>query len=165
MVRHALELLERVLRLNGAKDDRLTDLLLPPDREGDHGWFVHVPRCFNDPLDIRLTERVLNGENKLTWTQGSWFAFKVGDTFYDTAQVRAEELWADSMQHLRFCITVLRAGDARPRDGESERSPGYVELEVHKPDAERKRLVLVGTFSMTQDQFVRLLITGEGAEW
>jgi hypothetical protein len=66
------------------RQGRLEFCLRDPGSEISPGWFMHVPRQFNDALDIRQTERVENGVKKTVWTQGGNFSFKPGDMIHDT---------------------------------------------------------------------------------
>lgn len=65
MSQEALNLLQRLTKGTPARQKRLTELLKPAKSEYAEGWFMCVPQCFNDSLDIRLTERVVNGRNTL----------------------------------------------------------------------------------------------------
>src|SRR4051794_1169574 len=81
----ALKLLNFLQQEWQTKQGRLTDLLCSPERESAHGWFMHVPSCFNDALDLRQTPRVNDaGETRMVWTQGPSFDFKTGDVLYDS---------------------------------------------------------------------------------
>ena len=84
MKQKALQLMEQLTRAS-AKEDRLTDLLRDPETDSTPDWFMQVPRCFNDALDIKQTPRKVGGKTVTVWTQGAGFAFKAGDMIYDTA--------------------------------------------------------------------------------
>lgn len=107
-------------------------------------WFMHVPKCFNAALDMQLLERRKNQIPFLMWTQGNNFGFSQGDIIYRnpyTGSSNAPLLQIDS------------ASSAGP--GESgKRSPGHVRFTWHFTGDDTTR-------EMTQDEFVRLLISGE----
>ena len=86
MKQESLNLLEQVTRGASKREDRLTDLLRDPESDTMADWFMHLPRCFNDALDIRQTSRQVDGKTVTVWTQGAGFAFKAGDIIYDTAR-------------------------------------------------------------------------------
>jgi len=156
----ALSVLEQVTRASGQKEDRLTETLRDPESDGTPGWFMHVPGCFNDALGIRQTPRKADGKTVTVWTQGAGFAFKAGDIIYDTA--RAYDEWAQAMRHIRLCVQVTRVADATGSQASVVRSPGTVVFDVLVPNADRTRLVHSTSQALTQDAFVRFLISGDG---
>jgi hypothetical protein len=128
----ALTTLDRLVTSGKSREQRLTTLIRSPD-EADIHWFMHVPTCFNDALDIRRTNRIFEPDNKNIWTQGSNFSFGPGDTIYDTP--RAYERWADALQHIRFCfkVSIAIAVTAAKRISEthtSPRVPGHVTFTI-----------------------------------
>ena len=60
MKQKTLEILDRMTRAGAAKEDRLTELLRDPEADATPGWFMHVPKCFDDALDIKQTTRVIS---------------------------------------------------------------------------------------------------------
>jgi len=130
-----------------------------PD-EADGDWFMHVPTSFNNALDIRRTVRV--GSSESVWTQGANFSFAIGDTIYDT--LRAYERWADALQHIRYCVTVSQATAVSPSTANAPRQPGYVGFNLSAPNASKTALTAIRAYAMTQDEFVRFLITGPQGE-
>lgn len=165
----SLEILERLLEVPAKRDERLTDLMRLPDSAVNAGWFMHVPRCFNDALDIKQTTRMLGNEPVSVWTQGPGFSFKPGDTIYDTA--RGYDEWSEALRHINVAVQVSGATDATSWQfvaGELEarleptRTSGMVAFRIFRPSADRTRLVQSSSHVLTQDAFVRLLITGEG---
>ena len=109
MEQKTLQLLERLTRASAKREDRLADLLRDPETDSTSDWFMHVPKCFNDALDIRQTLRKADGKTVTVWTQGGVFAFKVGDMIYDTA--RAYDEWAQALQHIKLCVQVRDTTD------------------------------------------------------
>ena len=76
MIQQALTILDDLIGVRRSRENRTTNLLKDPSTESGDGWYMCVPPCFNDALDIKRTERVENGRKVLVWTQGSWFSFK-----------------------------------------------------------------------------------------
>ena len=94
MISKALTILDDLIRDKPTREKRGTDLLKDPAAEATEGWYMCVPPCFNEALDIKRTERVEGKKKNLVWTQGSAFSFKQGDTVYDTAD--AYKVWAEA---------------------------------------------------------------------
>jgi hypothetical protein len=118
-----------------------------------------VPKCFNDALDIKKTARVENREEKLIWTQGSTFAFKVGDTIYDNESVYSLP-WQEAVHkiHLTIQITEIK-GDTTAIDKDAE-FLGRIVFQVLVPDVNMTRLDKIGEGSLSHNEFVRFLISG-----
>ena len=104
MIKETLNLLDDLVTQNITKNNRSTKLLKNPNSKTQKGWFIYVPPCFNDALDIKKTERV-GRENKLVWTQGSSFFFKRGDTLYDTPE--AYRIWSEALKSINYCFPEL----------------------------------------------------------
>lgn len=153
----ALRVLERLAQPSGKRGERLTDpdLLRDPEATGTPDWFIHVPPCFNDALDLQQSRRMLNKVEHSVWTQGARFSFKTGDVLYDTPM--AYESWTDGMPPLRRCIQVIAATDAS-----SPMDRGSVSFDLLTPAPAGQRLVRTSSHVLTQEDFVRFLITGEG---
>ena len=158
----AIDILDRLIRDRADKDDRLTDLLRDPEAETAPAWFMHVPTCFNDALDIKQTPRVLVRKTKpvLAWTQGREFSFKGGDVLYDTPS--GYQQWSEALRHILLCVQVSSAMDATSPPPPAERSAGTVAFHVLIPSRHRTRLTRSSNHILTQDAFIRFLISGEG---
>jgi hypothetical protein len=158
----ALELLDSITQHRTGRFERPTELLHDPEAEQSEGWFMHVPRCFNRALDIRRTPRVPepNCDPVMVWTQGREFTFEKGDTIYDTPN--AYLTWSKALQHIRLCLLVTSATGATSPPAPELRSAGSVAFEVLIPNNDKTRLVLSACHVLTQDAFIRLLISGEG---
>lgn len=117
---------------------------------------MHVPTCFNNALDIRRTVRV--GSPKPVWTQGANFSFAPGDTIYDTPH--GYQAWADALRHIRYCFHVSDATAVSPSTTGAARQPGSVTFTVSSPNEPRTALSQVRIYTVTQDEFVRFLISG-----
>src|SRR4051812_20610025 len=87
------------------KSGRGTELLIDPATGSDSNWFMHVPRCFCDALDIKLTSRVVDGRKSNVWTQGSEYSFKPGDTLYDTPQMN--QTWGEAIKHISVSLQIM----------------------------------------------------------
>lgn len=155
----ALRLLDVLARQSG-KEERSIDLLRGPDSGATPGWSFHVPTCFNDALDIRQTQRKVDGKSILTWTQGSNFGFNPGDVLYDTPQ--AYQQWSEAVSQIGLCIQVTAATPRSSGENGGTRTSGTVTFEVLKPTVDRKALAIESSHSLSQEAFVRFLITGSG---
>ena len=139
-----------------------TEELLRDPIEPSHDWFMYVDSRFNDALGIALTSKVTSDVKTDVWTQGSTFCFSAGDKLYDTPSAYGP--WEPSKIKRCFSITlatpvatgIRESGDGRIRP----RSSGYVEFDILVPNATGCALEKIGQRSMSQDQFVRLLIGG-----
>ena len=93
----------------------------------------------------------------LEWTQGSAFDFHAGYTIYSAPRVR-DIAWKDQATPISVSLQITKASPAVPESKDNPRNPGLVVFERrHIEDGWKK----AETFSMNQDDFVRLLITGE----
>jgi hypothetical protein len=163
MNKETLDILQRLSEGASMRQKRLPQLLKPAEAEYAEGWFMCVPKCFNDSLDIRLTERIVHGHAAVVWTQGSAFSFSEGDTLYDTRN--AYKVWSEALKSISLGVQVKRAIAAGAASGGSRRSPGSVAFEILKPDKRRSKLVGSGEYTMSQDAFVRFLIAGPSGEF
>ena len=158
MTEQALDILEHVIREKPGREKRTIRLLKDPAAETTDGWHMCVPSYFNDALDIRLTERKVNKKPTLVWTQGASFSFKVGDTLYDTLD--AYKSWSDALRTIDLCAQVKMGSNAGPVDSNSGRFDGLVKFSIFTPTQDRSRLVERSEHTMSQDDFVRFLISG-----
>ncbi|MHC5079699.1 MAG: hypothetical protein ACYTHN_11810 [Planctomycetota bacterium] len=161
MMDKSIEVLDRLLdqyRLK-KRPTRLKDLLRDPSGGRERNWQYFTPPCFNDALDIRLTDRVREGRKTPVWTQGGNFSFKVGDVLYDCPA--GYGAWENALQKIKGGVQVISARDVSPPTKEKERDPGQVTAVLLKPDKKRKSLVRDRQLILTQDEFVRFLILGK----
>lgn len=142
---------EENLKKRGRK--RLKTLLKNPESDHDENWYMAVPPCFNDALDIKWNYGIPNSG----WTQSGCFSFKDADTIYDSTRAYGE--WSEALKHTNFYIQIKTGIPAGQAEG-GTRFPGSVILEFYTPDANRTKIVKRGKHSMTQDDFVRFLISG-----
>jgi len=128
------------------------------------GWFIYVPSCFNDCLDISKTDRIIKDNNTQekknvkVWTQGSRFSFHSGCILYNTS--KAYQKWDYAIKQIKYCISIHNGISATPAIRHDERLPGIVEFSVLTPSSNKDRLEEIGKFNLTQDEFVRFLIKG-----
>ena len=110
--RKSLEILNLVksLRDNG---ERINDLLSDFKEGFAKGWGVAVSTSFLDALDIKQTDKVIDGKKNRVWTQGSTFSFSQGDILYDTPQ--AYERWETALQSISIAYQVLAGVPSRPQ--------------------------------------------------
>jgi hypothetical protein len=159
-----------------AKEKRHTECLKNPERihKDKDEWFIYVPSCFNDCLDIAKTGRVvktgclvldektqkMKPETKIekVWTQGSRFAFHRGCTLYDTP--KAYHRWGDAINEIKYCVSIHSGTNAEPAMNGKERIPGIVEFSILSPSTRTTSLKEIGSFTLTQDEFMSLLING-----
>ena len=160
-----------------ATDKRDTKCLKNPERthEDQDEWFIYVPSCFNDCLDIRKTDRVVKTgrlvldettqkmkpetRTQKVWTQGSRFAFHRGCTLYDTP--KAYHRWADAINQIKYCVSIHSATSAEPAKNEKHRIAGIVEFSILSPSTRTMTLKEIGAYTRTQDEFISFLINGD----
>lgn len=159
-----------------SRDNRQLKLLKSPE-ETNHEkneWFIYVPTYFNECLDISKTDRVVKTGRQIVdektgktkdekktikeWTQGSRFSFHRGCTLYDTPKAYQE--WSAAIRKTKYCISIEDSMDARPAMNFDDRFPGEVEFSVYTPSSKQDKLQEIGTFTLSQDEFVRFLIKG-----
>jgi len=162
MIEDALSILDDLIREKRSRENRTENLLKDPSTQCGDGWYMCVPSCFNDALDIKRTERVKSRKKRLVWTQGSWFSFKRGDTVYDTPD--AYKVWSEALKSINLCVQIKMASNAGPSDGASERFSGSVAFAILTPNKARSKLVERAEHTISQDDFVRFLIAGPWEE-
>jgi len=176
----ALQILTAAIRLveesggdNGSprtgRQRRLTTLLRPADALDTPDWHMCLPSSFNQALDIVFTPRKRRGApEEWIWTQGSAFSFKPGDRIYDT---RGGYLpWPKGFEHFKICVEVISSRVAVPELRSLEaglirrRDPGSVSLKVYAVSRSSSQLTHRENFELTQDEFVKWLISGSKPE-
>lgn len=158
------------------KEKRHTEFLKNPERTpiDNDEWFIYVPSCFNDCLDIAKTDRRFKTVRKIkdkktgkmrdeteirkVWTQGSRFAFHRGCTLYDTP--KAYHRWCDAINEIKYCVSIHNATSAEPAMNEKERIRGTVEFSTLSPSTQTMNLKEIGTYTLKQDEFINFLING-----
>lgn len=127
------------------------------------GWFFCLRPCFRAALDIQRTPRKIDKKTEMVWTQGSRFHFKNGDTLYDSP--RAYSAW--NLNNFRLCIDVTAGAPAQPPVAAESavRDCGFVAFNILVPDASNTKLMQHAAKTMSQDDFVKMLIVGPPAGW
>lgn len=172
--KRSLNILERCLSLHGeegtTRAERLDELLATfvlanngtaNPMECAEGWYFCVPPSFRSALDIQLTTRVIDGQQKELWTQGSTFHFAAGDAIYDSPA--AYLAW--DLRFFNFCLDIRRASPAEPTKAKKPRQPGTVIFDILVPTPQKTALEKRRETVLTQDAFVRLLIEGPPQGW
>jgi len=176
----ALRLLDLLIAGGGKRRRRDLCLLASPSGGVAPDWAMTMPQCWCQALDVQLTTVTLNKDDGLDrlyktpiqlWTQGRLFCFEPGHIIYNRAV--GSETWSQTVAAGARWYMVKEATPARWELG--ARDPGRVVAQVWdsaSPRAAKRPLV---TWEMTQDDFVRLLITGDyaaehlaqaqGADW
>ena len=158
MKSESLALLQKLLTSNKSRERRQRQLLRTPE-QADVSWFMCVPPPFNAALDILRTEHVDDlGVRGTIWTQGSNFSFSAGDVLYDSS--KAYDIWERALSHIRTCFRITAALSVVPPTKTTPRFSGEVSFTVLSPNNLRTALMEVRSCKMTQDEFVRQLITG-----
>jgi hypothetical protein len=158
MTEQAMKVLENLRDSKRPKEKRLNTLLRDPEEEYTT-WFMCIPRCFNDALDIRRTIRKVHGREELVWTQGANFAFKVGDTLYDSKEGYTES-WGHALRVLKRVIQVKAITDTTRLDETKKKAPSNVTFDVFLPNGTKTELGKPREYTLPQDDFVRFLIIG-----
>lgn len=141
-------------------------VLRSPDATETPKWAFHVPRCFNDALDIKLISRRWNCVEYTVWTQGVNFSFKAGDILY-----------RDFREYLRGTPTIFVESATSARGTQVEElNLGENSLEIGVADRENnatkeaglkeyypgsvtlKNYVTGDVTTITQMDFVKMLI-------
>ncbi len=112
-MKESLRILELSIALRD-NDERMDELLADFAQGFAKGWRMAVGTCFRDALDVRLTDKIVEGTKTKTreWTQGGTFSFSGGDTLYDTS--RAYERWETALQSIGTAYQVLGGTPSRP---------------------------------------------------
>jgi hypothetical protein len=162
MRNESLRILEDIIKpveeLKPKKKRRTVNFLRPIDGLSCD-WFMFVPVDFNCALSIQETTRITDKGKVSEWSQGGLFSFAAGDVIYDTE--KAYQNWTAALKHVRFCLQVVEAAPVLGvKTIEGLRISGKVTFKVLKNNDKGTGLDLQGTYSTTQDDFVRLLIDG-----
>ncbi|MDL2279048.1 hypothetical protein LJC15_00090 [Desulfovibrio sp. OttesenSCG-928-G11] len=154
---HAIRLLQELLQPQEKRNTRNTALLCRTEsleeyrriseEEFCRGWSYRLGPHFAEALDLSLDRRVKKKIPYFVWTQGSAFKFKAGYVLHK----------ADGS----VLIQIQEAQNAVPAKGGIKRDPGMVRLQFYIPGQDG-RLWQKGLLTdMSQDDFVRYLITGK----
>ncbi len=117
-----------------------------------------VPEFFAEGLDVRTSTRRVDGETREVRTQGTSFAFAAGAILYSHPAAYHDD-WQTALRSVDACLQVVDAEPAGRDDG-GTRNRGRVTFHLLRPTPNRDALVVAATRTMTQDEFVRILIEG-----
>jgi hypothetical protein len=157
-MRHeATRILDQITSSRKNRQHRMTELMRPPTK-ADPDWFMWVPPCFNAALDILQTTRILDRQQTLIWSQGSSFSFAAGDVIYNDP--RAYNEWSNALPHVRYSFRITTASPVTLGEGTNTRKPGSVTFELLMPNDAKTGIECDSRHTVTQDDLVRLLITG-----
>ena len=171
MVEKSLKILENLLDMKKhldmknlmdtkkSKGKRVTELLREPE-ENITQWYMCIPKCFNDALDIKKTTRVENKQEQLTWTQGILFSFKVGDIIYDAPEGYTLP-WSEALQKIKTVIQITQIAGATQSNQMASKSE--VVFDILIPNNTKTGLEIKEQHRITPDNFVRFLIIGPDA--
>lgn len=126
------------------------------------GWKMAVDEWFKEALDIRLTNRMMNGKKKKQWTQGQCYNFQKGDFLTDNKDTKGL-IWRDAVKKINIALQVNASSPAaffKDDDGQKKYSAGNVTFIIFKPDKSKTRLVHTDVANCSQVEFVQILKTG-----
>lgn len=121
-------------------------------------WYFAVPEAFRPQLDIKKTERVVDGKKEPVWTQGDEYCFAEGHVIYDTRKAYCQ--WSKALKHIKKIITVLRA-TPNHRDEDNRLIKGQVTFKISTPNKGKTNIEDIGQYTISQHEFVEFLKTGK----
>ena len=133
--------------MEGDSSRQMLSLLRDPDSAATD-WFMHVPDVFNESLDIKRVTRA--GSDEKVWNQGKGFNFRAGQVLYDSPE--GSKVWGEALRSITCAIQVQNAVPAH-REGQ-----GSVSFILFRPNSAKTAVESVGSYTVSQLQFVRLLI-------
>jgi len=156
---NVLEVLEAKSREEKGKSPRLLSCLSDFPCGYTEGWFMVLPACFRQALDIRKDERVVQGEEgrikTLVWTQDFHFDFHRGDTIFDHVSAITASTWEDALLHVRWVFQVAQ---------DPSFFPGHVVADIFILSEGKKALLPLGRETWPAFDFVRCLVQGPSPE-
>jgi hypothetical protein len=154
-----LKILESLLGMNRSRSKRSTELMKNPEERFTQ-WYMCIPKCFNDALDIKLTTRVENAVEKLMWTQGTSFSFKIGDVLYDTPEGYTH-LWTEALQTIKMAVQIIQIENLVMSNQVISKSD--IIFDIHVPNETKTGLIVKAQHRTSADNFVKFLIIGPDA--
>jgi hypothetical protein len=121
------------------------------------GWKFAVGECFKDELDIKYTDRIIDGKKTQRWTQGCCYHFSEGNIIYDTR--KAFQPWHEALKHITLICNVIR-GIPNFYDQHGNLIDGTVSFTLSKPNKTKDHIEMIGHHTLTQNEFVHFLKTG-----
>jgi len=130
-------------------------------------WCFAIKECFKMELNIEFTERKKDKVSYYEWTQGPYFCFSEGQVFYDVKE--GYTCWQDALKKVNFACQIKVAKSNTPLKydngitGKTEFRvlEGYVQFSLYRPDEARTKLVPYAEHTLSQNDFVTFLKTGE----
>jgi hypothetical protein len=116
-------------------------------------WYMFVPEVFNNAIGILRMQRKdkKSGRKHVVWGQSGTFSFATGDVLFSQPEGHSDPGSGDR------CFQVTNAMPSTAGNGGFR---GSVVFDVFERHPEHKRFVKVGSHSVTQVEFVRILIAG-----
>jgi hypothetical protein len=129
------------------------------------GWFFAVKENFK--MDIEFTERKKEKISYFEWTQGPYYCFSEGQVFYDAKE--GYSCWKDALKKLNLACQITSAKPNTPLKYDNEVTgktvfrviEGNVQFSLFRPDESRTKLVKFKEHTLSQNDFVTFLKTGE----
>ena len=130
-------------------------------------WFMAVKESFRNELDIKYLPRKKDKITFYEWSQGPYYCFSQGQTFYDSPL--AYVAWKSAIKNINTACQII---DAQPNipvrifDESVEKEiicvkEGHVRFVILKPNKERTKLMEHSRYELSQNNFVDFLKTGE----
>ena len=118
---------------------------------------MFVPEVFNDAIGIKRMEKrdAGTGQKHTIWRQSSLFAFAAGDVLHERNELH---------QDFKKGQKLFQVKQAIPAVGTRGGYSGSVAFEIFEKKEAQGMLEKVGTMTVTQSEFVRILITGFHSE-
>lgn len=132
------------------------------------GWAFHVAPVFADALGVILaprvrTETVRTGgkvqkvrHHYSVWAQTTNFAFREGYTLHQSAP----SVWAEQLDGNGISLQIVEALPAAAGNAGMDRDSGFVVFQLFEKSDDGKKMQPVSKHTLTQDDFIRYLITG-----
>lgn len=158
----SLQILNRLLVPAGGRYERILEPIALFENGYTMGWSLCLPESFRPALDIRRQVRNMGGQKVPVWTQGPWFSLQTGDMLYDVPEAYGK--WSLAIKTVNVCLHVVDAASASAVKG-GLREPGFVTFEIFTPNDERTAWVIRNEKTLTQDDFIRMLIVGPPGNW
>lgn len=158
---HPLDVL-RELKQSRKREVRSTSRFLKdPEAEQASGWYFPLPKAFNKALDIRKTDRVIDGQKVKAWSQGSYFTFDEGDLLVSGGNA---DIWGKSFTKETVCLQVVESLYSMPATDTESRYSGEVTLKIFRPDDITGKPRYCGMTVISQDALIEYLITGQNSQ-
>jgi hypothetical protein len=163
-MQESIDILKRLLKGNkGNKFIRRTELLADFSSGYAKDWYFCISKFFYEALDIKFTKRIKQNKTIKIWTQGSTFKFSVGDMIWNHAYPYCENFISEAIRS-KIGIQVQSSKPCLPKtNNRKERSSGAVNFIILTENLNQDSKAfwkIVGNYSLSQDDFVKFLITG-----